>query len=186
MRVLSMPDQEIDIKKVPAIKVASLMAKGLPFQETVPKAFGDLMRWMISKGLPMPASFPMGLVVYYSDPMNMHPREVMFKVAMPISNDINIISEGNFSVEELAKHKVAYITIRGSYEDLDDAYGQLAEWVEKNNYRFADAPREVYVEWGEHIPPEEWVTEIQFPVERRIKHRYVSRSSRLALATSHL
>jgi effector-binding domain-containing protein len=145
------------------------MAKGLPFQETVPKAFDDLMRWMTSKGLPMPASSPMGLAVYYSDPKTVPPQEVRFKVAIPISNDIKIISEGNFSVEKLPKHEVAYITIRGPYENLADAYGQLAEWVEKNNYRFADAPREVYVQWGEHIPPEEWVTEIQFPVEQPIK-----------------
>ncbi len=164
-----MPDQEIDMKKVPAIKVASLMAKGLPFHETVPKAFGDLMRWMISKGLPMPISSPMGLTVYYSDPKTVSPQDVRFKVAVPVSNDIKMMSEDDFAVEKLPRHEVAYITIKGPYDNLEGAYGRLAEWVVQNNYRFADAPREVYVQWGENIPPEDWVTEIQFPVERRIK-----------------
>ena len=69
-----MPTYDIEIKKIPAIQVASLWAKGLPFNVTVPKAYEELAAWMAEKEIPPPSGSPMGLALYYDDPAPSHPR----------------------------------------------------------------------------------------------------------------
>ncbi len=94
-----MSEKEVEIKAVPAIKVASLWAKGLPFNETVPKAFGDLISLMMAKGLPMPQGSPMGLAIYYDDPKTVAPQDIRFKVAVPVPQETMPISEGIAAIE---------------------------------------------------------------------------------------
>lgn len=48
---------------------------------------------------------------------------------------------------------------------MGDSWMALNEWIEQNGYRFAGACREVYLV-SAPLPQEEWVTELQWPVER--------------------
>ncbi len=161
-----MSEREIEIKNVPAMRVASLMAKGLPFNVTIPKAYEELAAWMDEKKIPPLSGSPMGLALYYDDPSTVKPEDVRFKVAIPVSPETPAIAEGRAAVEELPAAEVAYLTVRGPYTNLEDAYDQLFGWVFQKGYRPTDAAREVYVRWGKEMPPEEWVTEIQVPVGR--------------------
>jgi len=160
-----MSDSGINIKEVGAIKVASLWYQGLPFQETVPRAFGELAEWMTKNGLPKPAGSPWGLALYYDDPKAVAPQQVRFKVAIPVPSDTQIGSEGSALVEIIPSYRAAYISVVGSYENLEEVYSRLARWVLENGHQFSDVPREVMVKWGETMPPEEWVTEVHFPIE---------------------
>ena len=157
-------NQKILTKKVPAIKVASLWSNGLPFNETVPKAFDDLMKLLTAKGLPMTSGAPMA--IYYDDPHSLAPENIRFKVAVPVPTNTTLMSEGRMAVEELPEREVAYITVYGPYNNLEDVYSQLNTWVYQNGYNVSDAPREVYVNWGEAIPSADMITEIQFPITR--------------------
>ena len=69
---------------------------------------------------------------------------------------------------EIPAVTVASVMHRGSYADLPQAYAFALDWVEKNGYRVADAPRESYIDgvWS-GIPESEWLTEIQVPVEKK-------------------
>jgi effector-binding domain-containing protein len=160
-----MSDQEVKVKNVGEKKVASLWYKGLPFQETVPKAFNELVGWMKQKGLPMPAGSPWGLTLYYDDPKSVAPGDVRFKVAIPVPEDAEILTEGQAAVEMIPSYRAAYLIVRGSYENLEDVYRRLADWVEQNGHQIIDAPREVMVNWSETMLPDDWVTEIHFPIE---------------------
>jgi DNA gyrase inhibitor GyrI len=157
---------DIEIKKVPAMRVASLHAKGLPFNVTVPKAYEELAAWMAEKKISPPSGSPMGLALYYDDPGTVKPEEMRFKVAIRVPEETPEIAEGRAAVEELPAAEVAYLTVRGPYTNLEDAYNQLFGWVFQHGRQPKDAAREVYVRWGEEMPPEEWVTEIQVPVGR--------------------
>jgi len=161
-----MPTYDIEIKKVPAMRVASLWAKGLPFNVTVPKAYEELAAWMAEKKILPHLGSPMGLALYYDDPGAVPPEEVRFKVAIPVSAETPTISEDRAAVELLPEAEVAYLTVRGPYTNLEDAYSQLFGWVFQHGRQPTDAAREVYVRWGEGMPPEEWETEIQVPVGR--------------------
>ena len=161
-----MPTYDIEIKSVPALRVASLWGKGLPFAVTIPKAYEELAAWMAEKKIPFPSESPLGLALYYDDPGAVPPEEMKFKVAIPVPTETKPIKEGNAAVEELPAAEVAYLTVRGPYTNLEDAYSQLFGWVFSNGFQPTDAAREVYVQWGESMPQEEWVTEIQVPVGR--------------------
>lgn len=73
-RIADMPPYKIYIKKAPAMRVASLWAKGLPFNVTVPKAYEKLAAWMAEKKISPLSGSPMGLALYYDDPGPSHPR----------------------------------------------------------------------------------------------------------------
>ena len=161
-----MPTYDIEIKSVPALRVASLWGKGLPFAVTIPKAYEELAAWMAKKSIPFPSESPMGLALYYDDPATVPPNEVRFKVAIPVAAETPEVAESGAAVEVLPEAEVAYLTVRGPYTSLEDAYTQLFGWVFSNGFQPKDAAREVYVRWGESMPPEEWVTEIQVPVGR--------------------
>ncbi|KQC13528.1 MAG: hypothetical protein APR56_05150 [Methanosaeta sp. SDB] len=121
---------------------------------------------MAEKKIPFPSESPLGLALYYDDPGAVPPEEMKFKVAIPVPTETKPIKEGNAAVEELPAAEVAYLTVRGPYTNLEDAYSQLFGWVFSNGFQPTDAAREVYVQWGESMPQEEWVTEIQVPVGR--------------------
>jgi AraC family transcriptional regulator len=161
-----MSQYEINMKSVPALRVASLWAKGLPFAVTVPKAYEELAAWMAKKSIPALSGSPMGLALYYDDPASVAPEEVRFKVVVPVAAETPVVAEGGAAVEVLPGAEVAFLTVEGPYTSLEDAYTQLFGWVFSNGFKPKDAAREVYLKWGEAMPPEDWVTEIQVPVGR--------------------
>ena len=56
---------------------------------------------------------------------------------------------------------------KGPYEDFPKAYGAILAWMEENGFEIAGYPRESYIDgiWNKDTP-EEWLTEIQFPVKK--------------------
>jgi DNA-binding transcriptional MerR regulator len=55
---------------------------------------------------------------------------------------------------------------KGPYSTLGEAYTFAFKWIEDNNYKVADNPRESYIDgiWNKDSE-EEWLTELQIPVE---------------------
>ena len=53
---------------------------------------------------------------------------------------------------------------RGHYNELDRSYRALEALVESEGLSKAGEPREIYWTSPQELPPEEWVTEIQFPI----------------------
>lgn len=58
---------------------------------------------------------------------------------------------------------------KGPYETLGRAYGATMRWIENNGYEMVDFPRESYIDgiWNKDSS-EDWLTEIQFKIRRRI------------------
>lgn len=56
---------------------------------------------------------------------------------------------------------------RGAYSGLPDAYGAIVAWINANGYKMDGMPYEIYLKTHfDNLPPEEWVTEIYFPVKK--------------------
>lgn len=57
---------------------------------------------------------------------------------------------------------------RGAYEKIGAAYAYAVQWAEQNGYRIADNVRESYIDgiWNKDSA-EDWLTEIQVPVEKK-------------------
>lgn len=56
----------------------------------------------------------------------------------------------------------------GAYGSMNDAYGAVTKWIAEQNYEIVNAPYDIYrVGPNNNVPPEEWVTEIYFPVKKK-------------------
>lgn len=70
--------------------------------------------------------------------------------------------------KEMPAVKVVSVLHRGAYEKIGAAYAYAVKWVEQNGYQIADNVRESYIDgiWNKD-GVEDWLTEIQVPVEKK-------------------
>jgi effector-binding domain-containing protein len=59
---------------------------------------------------------------------------------------------------------VAWTMHRGPYEGIGAAYAAVWGWMEENGRESAGPMRDVYLTDPESVPPEEYLTEVQWPV----------------------
>ena len=66
----------------------------------------------------------------------------------------------------LPETKVLSIYHKGSYANIGEAYAFLMKYAEQNGYRAAGLARESYIDgiWNKESE-EEWLTEVQLPIE---------------------
>lgn len=83
---------------------------------------------------------------------------------------------GAYSDTEHVKFKtlpavqVASATFKGSYEQISQVNGAVAEWIADNGYEYTGLAFNIYhVSPGETKKPEEYVTEICYPVKKKNK-----------------
>jgi len=50
---------------------------------------------------------------------------------------------------------------------LGQAYAALYRWMKDSGYRVIGPPRQVRLRHGEHMDPNQYITEVQFPVEKQ-------------------
>lgn len=56
----------------------------------------------------------------------------------------------------------------GSYSTLSESYGAIVTWIIENGYEIAGAPFELYIKTQfASLSPEEWETEVYFPVRKK-------------------
>jgi effector-binding domain-containing protein len=61
---------------------------------------------------------------------------------------------------------VASTVHRGAYDELTPAYHTVSGWIAEHGHQIAGPPRELYPNDPGAVPPEELLTEVQWPVER--------------------
>lgn len=86
----------------------------------------------------------------------------------PASSDIEVavgIQEREKATVILPPRQCAVTVHKGPYSALPDAYGAIVSWLNANGYEIGGAPYEIYRKAHfDGLPPQEWVTEIFFPV----------------------
>lgn len=77
------------------------------------------------------------------------------------------VSEDGFAPRVLPAVQLMATTIhRGSWIKLSEGYNALGCWITQHGYRIVGTGREVFHNMGSHTPDDEYVTEMQFPVEK--------------------
>ncbi len=88
----------------------------------------------------------------------------------PESNDTEIaipVKEAVKGTRELAGGLCAFGVLKGPYSELTSVYAKLEEWIEKEGYKIAAPPYEVYLtDPSTNTSPEEYVTEVYFPIKK--------------------
>jgi DNA-binding transcriptional MerR regulator len=156
----TMPASEVQLKKIPAVRVAELAARAAalepeaitPVIQPLYEELGCLIgRAGLSVAGPGIAWYQdtqdgEGVVVHASLPVNAAPSD-----------------DHGFQITDLPEiGQAATIVHHGSMDNVMATVQTLARWIEANGYRSAGYPRELYLE----CPSDQdaWVTELQEPV----------------------
>jgi DNA-binding transcriptional MerR regulator len=152
-----MPARDVQVKKVPAVRVAELTALASDFEPqsigpVVGPLFTDLAARIDSAGVAMTGP----AVAYYDQTAD----GILVHAAFPVTAEPG---GHDFAVLDLPGiEKAATIVHHGSMDEVMPTSQALACWIEENGYRPLGLPREVYREVAED--PADWVTELQAPV----------------------
>ena len=155
-----MPDHEIVIKEVPAMKVASVR-EVIPTYGDIGQLYGQIFKYT-GRRRARPAG--PALSIYYDE--GFRESDVDVEAAVPISKELP--GDDSVQVRELpAVEEMACIVHKGSYDTMGEAYNQIMTWIEANGYRVRGPNREVYLKGpGLLTKPSKYVTELQIPVEK--------------------
>lgn len=153
-----MSNIDVVIKRIEALKVASLRDVVPNYSDQGP-LWGELTGYLAQHNHPL-----MGpcLTVYYDDEYT--ESNVDLEVCEPVNRELP--KQGRIQVRELPRvEQMACAIHKGSYATLDTTYTALTRWIAAHGLRICGPNREVYLVDQEHNEnPEEWVTEVQFPV----------------------
>ncbi|MCI0712377.1 MAG: MerR family transcriptional regulator [Chloroflexi bacterium] len=79
---------------------------------------------------------------------------------IPINDDLQLGFRELPAVETMAT-----FVVTGGLENMHSGYGAIGTWAEVNGYRFADAPREIFLQISQPPGGSDSITEIQYPLE---------------------
>ncbi|MET9265666.1 MerR family transcriptional regulator [Amycolatopsis sp. NPDC004079] len=157
-----MPENDVVIKSVPAVRVAELTAIAASFEPedigpVIGPLYAELFRRLEAAGIGCTGPG----VAYYEDVPEADGK-VVVHAAVEVSAPQR---DGDVRVHDLPPlDHAAAVVHRGSMETIDPAAQALARWIDANGYQSTGYPREVNLECPENR--DDWVTELQVSVTR--------------------
>lgn len=145
---------EIQVKETPERNVLSCRHKmGV---NDFGKYYGTLY-----ERIPKEQVTPNGLTgaIYYDQEFNPECSDIELIVGVREKEKADKIMEGGLCAMTIHK---------GPYSSLSDAYGALVSWISENGYEGCGAPYDIYAKTQfDSLAPEDWETEVYFPVKKR-------------------
>jgi DNA-binding transcriptional MerR regulator len=159
----AMPADDIQVKLIPAVRVAELTATAASFEPVsvtpvIQPLYDELCQRLGQAGL-SPAG--PGIAFYQDGPDG---DGVIVHATLPV-NAAPGRGQG-FEIIDLPEiASAATIVHRGSMDNVMATVQALAQWIEDNGYRSSGYPRELYLECPDDR--DKWVTELQEPITLR-------------------
>ncbi|PYI69684.1 MerR family transcriptional regulator [Arthrobacter livingstonensis] len=158
----TMPEYEVIIKPVPAVRLAELSAEAESFE---PQSISPVIQPLYEKlygALAAAGITPTGPGVAYYDELDGGRVRVHAGAQIPSSE-----GSGAFDVVELpAVEQAATLIHRGVMDNVMPSVQALARWIDANGWVSTGPNRELYLDYGMGADPEQWITELQEPVAR--------------------
>lgn len=158
-----MPTYEAVIKRVPAMRIASLRGT-IPTYSQQGELWAELETYLAQNGV---RSIGPCLTLYHDTEYK--DREVDAEVCELIDANANLRGKDQIKVYELpAVETMLSVIHKGPFTALNQAYQARLKWMQENGYRFCGPDREIYIKAGEPVRQDDpsYVTEIQIPVEK--------------------
>jgi DNA-binding transcriptional MerR regulator len=156
----AMPADDVQIKRIPAVRVAELTGSAAGFE---PGSIGPVIRPLYAEledRLGRAGLTPTGPAIawYEDDPDG---DGVLVHATLPV--DAEPGGDHGLAIVDLPEiEQAATILHRGSMDNVMGTIQALARWIDANGYRSGGYNRELYLEIGEDT--DTWVTELQEPV----------------------
>ncbi|VEP18183.1 Transcriptional regulator [Hyella patelloides LEGE 07179] len=159
----AMPNYEVLLKPVEAQLVAATVGVIPNYQDCQPifaNLFDRVYHHAYSQGL---KKVGCGISIYHDT--KLRDRDIPVEVAAPIFEEVPD-KEQVWTYKLPGVETMACVVHHGSFSSLGQAYNALLEWIEKNGYQIVGSNREVYLQYERDGDPNQYVTEVQVPVEK--------------------
>jgi AraC family transcriptional regulator len=101
--------------------------------------------------------------IFYDDPSVIRAESLRSEIGFVIPD--GFMPDSGYGIQTIPARKVVYAILKGPYDKIAGEYDYIKEWIAKKGYKMNGAVTEIYLEGGPNVPPEQYVTEVQFPVE---------------------
>ena len=101
--------------------------------------------------------------IYYDDPATVPAESLRSEMGMVVPE--GFVPDSGYGVQEIPARKVVYAILKGPYAEIAKEYPNIFKWMEEKGYKISGPVMEIYLEAGPDVPPEQLVTEVQFPIE---------------------
>jgi effector-binding domain-containing protein len=151
---------DVTIKEIAEQTVAALRTHTTlrTIGATLAEGFGRLVHQVGAAGGTMTGA---PFVVYHTIIDEQTDGEI--EICVPATD---VAGDGEVERVVMPAHTVASTVHRGPYEEVGPAYHTLSGWIQDNGHQIAGPPREIYRNDPQEVPPEEVLTEVQWPIER--------------------
>jgi DNA-binding transcriptional MerR regulator len=155
----AMPADEVQVKRIPGVRVAELTATAASFEpESITPVIGPLYDELFGR-LHRAGLAPAGPAIAWYE----HAPDgegIVVHATVPVDADAAGVHDvAIVGLPEI--ERAATIVHRGSMDDVMPTIQTLAAWIDANGYR-STGYRELYIEVGEDR--DTWVTELQEPI----------------------
>ncbi len=156
-RRIDIMDQQYLVKTIELAPETVYSIRNVISIKEFPDMFAKLFAAITQNKL-TPKGAPM--VFYHQEDFNPEASDMEF--AIPVAG------EGD-GVRTMPGGSYCFATLLGPYvpEAFTAAYAALCSWIDENGYRINGAPFDKYVRGGDMCAPEDYVTEIYFPIAKR-------------------
>ncbi|MDZ4064243.1 MAG: GyrI-like domain-containing protein [Coriobacteriia bacterium] len=154
---------EPEIKQAQEEAVAFIEMCG-PY-DRIPEGCGRLYSWMRAHGL-TPAHDKMPAAVFLTMPEETPEEFALWELRAPLASAAaeKPCDETGVGIKRTEACRVASVVHKGSYGSVGPSYDALTAWIAENGYSIAGPPMEVYYSDSDETAPEDYLTEIRFPV----------------------
>ncbi|MEO3946655.1 MerR family transcriptional regulator [Gorillibacterium sp. CAU 1737] len=152
----------VTVKEMPQRQVASLR-RHIPAYDQEAILWEELMRELTSRSISY--STPCYSLAVFHDAQH---QEENPDVEVQISVQGSYASSGSVQFKQVPSALIASATYNGGYDQLVGVNQAVAQWVRDHDYEFDGAMFLIYhVSPSQTKNPEEWVTEVCFPVKKK-------------------
>lgn len=140
------------------------------YAETVLEKYADMMEWIPSVGEECRKLNPGLKCAEPPYEFCEYPDGEFKESDIQIRHNEAVASRGKESdiikFREIPESKVLSVLHKGPYDTIGEAYAFIMNYAEQNSCKIAGLSRECYIDgiWNKESP-EEWLTEIQLPIE---------------------
>jgi DNA gyrase inhibitor GyrI len=152
----------ISVVDYPATTVLVLAERGPYSDEEIGGTIERFFRYVEDRGI-TPQGHLLG--AYYDDPKQTPVAELRYEIRIPVAPGTT--AEPPFQIARQPAMKTATVVLVGPYDRIPLRYPEIKAWIRRNGWKEApDMPLlEVYlVNPGSGVPPEEYKTEVHFPI----------------------
>ncbi len=154
-------DSEFKMVEVPGIRVVSMRQKGI-YGKTISEMIEKLFKFIYKEG--RGAVKVSGPIIFICHDDDYKEEDADIEIAIPIQGTIK--AREPIEIKTLPEYKMISTLHKGPYEEISISYQKIMAYLRSKSLEPIDSSREVYITGPSQSKPEDYLTEIQFPIQK--------------------